>query len=66
MFLTAGDGSLINLHHVAKIEINERAEDGGGTRGEWVAYGPTGGALGRRGDYASVNEARDYVREVTG
>ena len=66
MFLTAGDGSLINLHHVAKIEINERAEDGGGTRGEWIAFTSTGGALGRRGDYASVKEAREYVREVIG
>ena len=53
-FLTAGDGSLINIAHVAKIEVNERAgDDSGGRVGEWVALNSSGGVLGRRSDYPS-------------
>ena len=64
-FLTAGDDTLINIAHVAKVEFSERAAGPDGlTRGEWVAFTATGAELGRRGDYPSLSKAREYVREV--
>ncbi len=66
-FLTAGDGSLINIAHVAKIEVNERAgDDSGGRVGEWVALNSSGGVLGRRSDYPSLLEANYYLAKVIG
>ncbi len=66
-FLAAGDDTLINLRHVARIEFSERAAGPDGlTRGEWIAFTATGGELGRRCDYASVSKAREYVREIIG